>query len=58
VVEGKVKVSKIQRPMGLIMVELFGYHEVLKVLVVYPDFYWMDYSFKKVSSLFQNADDG
>ena len=49
--------SKIQRPMGLIMVELFGYHEVLKVLVVYPDFYWMDYSFKKVSSLFQNADD-
>jgi len=49
VAEGKVKVSKVQGPASLTMVE---------VLVVCPDFYWMSHSFKEIPPLLQGLDDG
>jgi len=53
----EVKVSQVQRPTGLAMVKFLNCHEVLQVLVVRPDFYWVPSSFQKVPPLFQHADD-
>ena len=39
------------------IVEFLGHHEVLQVLVVCPDFYWVLGSFQKVPLFFQHADD-
>jgi len=41
----EVKASQVQRPTGLATVEFLGRHEVLQVLVVHPDFYWVPSSF-------------
>jgi len=48
VVEQEVKPSQMQRPMGLTMVKFLGRHEILEVLVVGPDFYWIGRSFQEV----------
>ena len=53
----EVEASQVQRPTGLVTVEFLSCHEVLQVLVVCSDFYWMLSSFQKVTSLFQNVDD-
>ena len=34
------------------MVKFLGHHEILEVLVVSPDLYWMDCSFQEVPLLF------
>jgi len=43
--------------MGLATIEFLSHHEVLQVLVVHPDFYWVPSSFQKVPPLFQHMDD-
>ena len=53
----EVKASQVQRLMGLAMIEFLSRHEILQVLVVYLDFYWVPSSFQKVPLLFQHADD-
>jgi len=53
----EVKVSQVQRPTGLATIEFLSRHEVLQVLVVHPDFYWVLSSFQKVPPLFQRTDD-
>ena len=53
----EVKVSQVQKPTGLAMVEFLSHHEILQVLVVRPDFYWVLSSFQKVPPLFQCVDD-
>ena len=53
----EVKASQVQRPTGLVTIEFLSHHEVLQVLVVYPDFYQVLSSFQKVPLLFQRADD-
>jgi len=52
VVEQKVKPSQMQRPTGLTTVKFLGHHEILKVLVVGPDLYWIGCSFQEVLLLF------
>ena len=52
----EVKVSQVQRPTGLATIEFLSHHEVLQVLVVHPDFYWVPSSFQKVPLLFQCMD--
>jgi len=52
VVKQEVEPSQMQRPMGLTTVKFLGCHEILEVLVVSPDLYWMGCSFQEVSSLF------
>jgi len=41
----EVEASQVQRPTDLAMVEFLSCHEVLQVLVVQPDFYWVPGSF-------------
>jgi len=41
VVEQEVEPSQMQRPTGLTMVKFLGRHEILEVLVVGPDLYWI-----------------
>jgi len=53
----EVKVSQVQRPLGLPTVEFLSCYEVLQVLVVCSDFYWVASSFQKVPPLFQRMDD-
>ena len=53
----EVKASQVQKPLGLVMVEFLSRHEVLQVLVIRPDFYWVASSFQKVPPLFQHMDD-
>jgi len=43
--------------MDLATVEFLSYHEVLQVLVVYPDLYWVLGSFQEMPLLFQCTDD-
>lgn len=50
--EEEVKMHEVERPVGLLMIELLGCHEVLEVLVICPDFHWALCIFKKVSPLF------
>jgi len=45
VVKQEVKPSQMQGPTGLTTVKFLGRHEVLEVLVVGPDLYWMGCSF-------------
>jgi len=52
VVEQEVEPSQMQGPMDLTMVKFLDCHEILEVLVVSPDLYWMGCSFQKMSSLF------
>lgn len=52
VMEEEVKMHEVERPVGLLMIELLGCHEVLEVLVICPDFHWALCIFKKVSPLF------
>ena len=52
VVKQEVEHSQIQGPMDLMTVNFLGCHEILKVLVVGPDLYWMGYSFQEVPPLF------
>jgi len=42
----------------LATVEFLSHHEVLQVLVVCPDLYWVLGSFQKIPLLFQCIDDG
>ena len=53
----EVEASQVQRPTGLATVKFLSRHEVLQVLVVHPDFYWVPGSFQKVPPLFQHVDD-
>jgi len=53
----EVKVSQVQRPTGLAMIEFLSRHEVLQVFVVHPDFYRVLSSFQKVPPLFQRTND-
>jgi len=48
----EVESSQIQGLMSLAMVKFLGRHEILKVLVVGPDFYRMGHAFQKVPLLF------
>ena len=52
VMKQEVESSQMQGPTSLAMVKFLGHHEILKVLVVGPDFYRMDRFFQKVSPLF------
>jgi len=45
VVKQEVEPSQMQGPMGLTTVKFLGYHEILEVLVVSPDLYWIGRSF-------------
>jgi len=48
----EVEPSQMQGPASLTTVKFLGRHEILKVLVVSPDFHQMGRSFQKVPSLF------
>jgi len=48
----EVESSQMQGPTSLVTVKFLGRHEILKVLVVGPDFHWMGHSFQKVPLLF------
>jgi len=48
----EVESSQMQGPTSLAMVKFLGHHEILKVLVVSPDFHWMGRVFQKVPLLF------
>ena len=39
-VESEVKMSKVKRPVSLMIVKLLCCHKVLKIPVVHPNFYW------------------
>jgi len=52
VMKQEVKPSQMQRPTSLATVKFLGHHEILKVLVVSPDFHRMGRSFQEVPSLF------
>jgi len=45
VMKQEVKPSQMQGPASLTTVKFLGCHEILKVLVVSPDFHWMGCSF-------------
>ena len=49
-VKQKVKPSQIQGPTSLTTVKFFSYYEILEVLVVSPDLYWMGRSFQGSAS--------
>jgi len=51
VVKQEVESSQIQGPMCLMTVKFLGCHEILKVLVVGPDFHQMGRFFQKVPLL-------
>jgi len=48
----EIESSQMQGPTGLATVKFLGHHEILKVLVVGPDFYRMGHSFQEVPLLF------
>jgi len=52
VVKQEVEPSQMQGPRGLTTVKFLGYHEVLKVLVVSPDFHRMGRPFQEVPLFF------
>jgi len=52
VIKQEVESSQMQGPTSLAMVKFLGRHEILKVLVVGPDFHQMGRSFQKVPLLF------
>jgi len=45
VVKQEVEPSQMQGPTGLTMVKFLGHHEILEVLVIGSDLYWMGRSF-------------
>jgi len=47
--EGEVKVDQIKGPLYLPVVQLPHGHQILQVLVVCPDLYWMSGAFQEVS---------
>jgi len=51
-VKQEVESSQMQEPMHLMTVKFLGRYEILKVLVVGPDFHQIGCSFQKVPSLF------
>ena len=51
VVKQEVESSQMQGLMHLMTVKFLGHHEILKVLVVGPDFHQIGCSFQKVSPL-------
>jgi len=51
-IKQEVESSQMQGPMSLATVKFLGYHKILEVLVVGPDFHQMGHSFQKVPSLF------
>jgi len=52
VMKQEVEPSQMQEPVSLTTVKFLGRHEILKVLVICPDFHRMGHSFQKVPSLF------
>jgi len=52
VVKQEVEPSQIQGPTGLMTVKFLGNHEILEVLVVGLDLYWIGHFFQEVSLLF------
>jgi len=52
VIKQEVESSQMQGPTSLVTVKFLGRHEILKVLVVGPDFHQMGRSFQKVPLLF------
>jgi len=48
----EVESSQMQEPTSLVTVKFLDRHEILKVLVVGPDFHQIGRSFQKVPSLF------
>ena len=52
VVKQEVEPSQMQGSMGLMTVKFLGRHEILEVLVVGPDLYWIGYFFQEVPPLF------
>ena len=48
----KVEPSQMQGLIGLTTVKFLGCHEILEVLVVSPDLYWIGHFFQEVSLLF------
>jgi len=51
----EVESSQMQEPTSLMMVKFLGCHEILEVLVVSPDFYWMGCFFQKVLPLLMHG---
>jgi len=51
VAEGEVEAGQIEGPSYLSAVQLSCGHEILQILVVYPDLYWMSSAFQEMSSL-------
>ena len=51
-VKQEVEPNQMQGQMGLMTVKFLGCYEILEVLVVGPDLYWMSCSFQEVPSLF------
>jgi len=52
VMKQEVEPSQMQGPTSLTTVKFLGRHEILKVLVISPDFHWMNCFFQKVPLLF------
>jgi len=51
VMKQEVESSQMQEPTSLTTVKFLGYHEILKVLGIGPDFHQMDHFFQKVPPL-------
>ncbi|KAG5338852.1 hypothetical protein C0989_005822, partial [Termitomyces sp. Mn162] len=58
VVQGEVKVGKVEGLLGLSVVELLGHPEVFEVLVIGPDLKLMLHTFQEVLPLLEQLDDG
>ncbi|KAG6867966.1 hypothetical protein C0993_008953 [Termitomyces sp. T159_Od127] len=58
VVQQEVKVGQVQRPLGLLTVELLGCPEVLEVLVISPNLKLMLGTLQEVPPFFKELDDG
>ncbi len=56
VVECEVEAGKVERPLGLPLVQLLGHHQVLQVLVVRPDLALMFRALDKVPPLLECSD--
>ena len=55
--ECELELGEVERPARLLLVELFGCHEILEVLVVHPYLAGVFGAFDKVPPLLQRPDD-
>ena len=55
--ECEVEAGEVERPLGLPLIQLLGCHEILQVLVIYPDFTLVFHTFNEVLPLLESSDD-